>query len=49
MFMTKNREGTRIMAKTNYLTRILNEGVSRAASDLERTQLWLNVNQGELD
>ena len=32
MFMTKNREGTRTETKTNYLTRILDKGVSDAFS-----------------
>lgn len=31
MFMAKNREATKTEAKTNYLTKTLNEGMSGAA------------------
>lgn len=41
--MTKNREGTRAMAKTDYLTRTRDERVCTAASDSDRTWSWLSV------
>lgn len=49
MLMIKNRKGTRIKAKTNHLTRALDEGVSIAASDSGRAWSRFSVSLGELD
>ena len=43
MFMTKNKEGTWTKAKTNYLTRILDKGVSNAVSGTKRVRSWLKL------